>query len=182
MSVQKPNSFVTLGERITQVLAIQVNYLSTALIALLLLPALKPSPSNSEAPVMTFVTTFGVYPASPFMWPPKSGSYLKYLSNNKDGMMQANQYGRSKGLLLYFARELASRVSLAQGPPVTVNSADPGAAWTPLTSPNRNMFIPRLIMAMSAREVETGAKVLVNGVCATEQTHGKILLDYDLSP
>jgi NAD(P)-dependent dehydrogenase (short-subunit alcohol dehydrogenase family) len=131
---------------------------------------------------MTFVTTFGVYPASPFMAAPKGGSYLKYLSNNKDGMMQANQYGRSKGLLLYFARELASRVSLAQGIQVTVNSADPGAAWTPLTNPNRNMFIPRLIMTLSAREPESGAKVLVNGVCATEKTHGGILLDYDLWP
>jgi NAD(P)-dependent dehydrogenase (short-subunit alcohol dehydrogenase family) len=113
---------------------------------------------------------------------PKSGSYLKYLSNNKDGMFQANQYGRSKGLLLYFARELASRVSLAHGVRVTVNSADPGAAWTPLTNPNRSMFVPRLIMTLSARDPDTCAKVLVNGVCATEQTHGGILLDYDLLP
>jgi NAD(P)-dependent dehydrogenase (short-subunit alcohol dehydrogenase family) len=95
--------------------------------------------------------------------------------------MQANQYGRSKGLLLYFTRELASRVSKA-GLQVTVNSADPGAAWTPLTNPNRNMFIPRLIMAMSARDVSSGSKVMVNAVCSTEQSHGGILLDYDLWP
>jgi NAD(P)-dependent dehydrogenase (short-subunit alcohol dehydrogenase family) len=175
-------AFPPSNDRLTQVLAIQVNYISTALLALLLLPVLKSSPSNPEAPVMTFVTTFGLYPASPFMGAPKSGSYLKHLSNNSDGMMQANQYGRSKGLLLYFARELASRVSQAQSPRVTINSADPGAAWTPLTNPNRNMLIPRLIMTLSAREVESGAKVMVNGVCSTEQTHGGILLDYDLWP
>lgn len=116
------------------------------------------------------------------MGAPKNGSYLKHLSNNKDGMMQANQYGRSKGLLLYFTRELASRVSKAQGHSVIVNSADPGAAWTPLTNPNRNMFIPRLIMAMSARDVDSGAKVMVNAVSSGEQTHGGILLDYDLWP
>jgi NAD(P)-dependent dehydrogenase (short-subunit alcohol dehydrogenase family) len=155
--------------------------LSTALLALLLLPILKSSPSNPEAPVMTFVTTFGLYPASPFMWPPRSGSYLKYLSNNSDGMMQANQYGRSKGLLLYFTRELASRAQ-AQGLSVTVNSADPGAAWTPLTNPNRNMLVPRLIMAMSARDVDSGAKVMVNAVGSSEKSHGGILLDYDLWP
>lgn len=130
---------------------------------------------------MTFVTTFGVYPASPFMAAPKSGSYLKHLSNNKDAL-QPNQYGRSKSLLLYFARELASRVSVAQNPHVTVNSADPGSAWTPLTNPNQDKFIPRLIMNYSARDPETCAKVLVNGVSATEQTHGGILVDYDLSP
>jgi NAD(P)-dependent dehydrogenase (short-subunit alcohol dehydrogenase family) len=97
-------------------------------------------------------------------------------------MAQAHQYGRSKGLLLYFTRELASRISKAQGLPVTVNSADPGPAWTPLTNPNRNMFIPRLIMAMSARDADTGAKVMVNAVGSSEDSHGGILLDYDLWP
>jgi NAD(P)-dependent dehydrogenase (short-subunit alcohol dehydrogenase family) len=154
-----------------------VNYLSTALLALLLLPALKPAPSNPEPPVLTFVTTFGLYPASPFMWGPSSGSYLKHLSNNYD-MLQPNQYGRSKGLLLYFTRELAARV--AKGT-VTVNSADPGAAWTPLTNPNQKMLVPRLIMAMSARDVSSGSKVMVNAVGAGEETHGGILLDYDLT-
>jgi NAD(P)-dependent dehydrogenase (short-subunit alcohol dehydrogenase family) len=167
---------------LTQVLAIQVNYLSTALIAILLLPALKPSPSNLEAPVMTFVTTFGVYPASPFMALPKSGSYLKHLSADKGELRQPNQYGISKGLLLYFAREFASRVSAAQDLQVTINSADPGSAWTPLTNPNQGKLIPRLIMNFSARDPETCAKVLVNGVSATDQTHGGILVDYDLSP
>jgi NAD(P)-dependent dehydrogenase (short-subunit alcohol dehydrogenase family) len=115
------------------------------------------------------------------MWAPKSGSFLKHLSNNS-GMMQAHQYGRSKGLLLYFARELASRVSKAQGLRVTVNSADPGPAWTALTNPNRDMFIPWLIMALSARDADNGAKVMVNAISSSEQSHGGILLDYDLWP
>jgi NAD(P)-dependent dehydrogenase (short-subunit alcohol dehydrogenase family) len=96
--------------------------------------------------------------------------------------MQGHQYGRSKALLLYFARELASRVSASQYHHVTINSVDPGAAWTPLTSPNQSRLIPRLIMNLSARDVKTGAKVLVNGVSSTEQTHGRVLLDYDISP
>jgi NAD(P)-dependent dehydrogenase (short-subunit alcohol dehydrogenase family) len=115
------------------------------------------------------------------MGAPKKGSYLKHLSNNSDGLMQANQYGRSKGLLLYFTRELAARVK-REGLRVTVNSADPGAAWTPLTNPNRSMLIPRLIMAISARDADNGAKVMVNGACSGEETHGGILLDYDLWP
>lgn len=158
-----------------------MNYLSTALLALLLLPFLKPSPSNPSPPVLTFVTTFGVYPSSPFMGAPRTGSYLRYLSNNRDGMMQANQYGRSKGLLLYFARELASHVSAA-GLRVTVNSADPGSAWTPLTNPNQAKLIPKLIMDFSARDPGTCAITLVNGVSAGEETHGKILIDHDTSP
>ncbi|KAJ9293380.1 hypothetical protein DTO271G3_7876 [Paecilomyces variotii] len=165
--------------------SIQVNFLSTALLALLLLPLLKSSPSNPAPPVLTFTTTFGVYPSSLTMSVPKTGSYLEHLNNTKDGMIQAHQYGRSKALSLYFARELASRISRAQErgmQKVTVNSADPGSAWTPLTNPNQAKLIPRLIMDFSARDPMTCATALVNGVSATEDTHGKIVIDYDLSP
>jgi NAD(P)-dependent dehydrogenase (short-subunit alcohol dehydrogenase family) len=167
--------------------AVQVNFISTALLALLLLPVLKSSPTNPAPPVLSFVTTFGVYPASPTMSVPKHGSYLKHLSNNKDGMAQAHQYGRSKALLLYFARELATRVSAAEAKgngmqKLTINSADPGSAWTPLTNPNQAKLIPKLIMDFSARDPKTCATALVNGVSASEDTHGKIVIDYDLSP
>ena len=160
------------------VIAIQVNFLSNALLALLLLPLLKSSLTNPNPPVLTFVTTFGVYPASFTMSVPKTGSYLKRLSNNKDGMQQAHQYGRSKALLLYFARELAERVTAA-GRRVTINSADPGSAWTPLTNPNQAKLIPRLIMNFGARDPQICATALVNGVSSAADGHGKIMMDFD---
>ncbi|KAK3322626.1 hypothetical protein B0H66DRAFT_515237 [Apodospora peruviana] len=160
---------------------IQVNFLSTALIALLLLPLLKPSPGNPNPPVLTFVTSFGIYPAAPSMWSlPRDGSYLRSLDNTENGMKQAQQYGRSKGLLLYFTRELAKRVSVSGDMrKVTINSADPGSAWTPLTQPNGQMLIPRLIMNFSSRDPQFGAIALVNGASASEDAHGKILHDFD---
>ena len=157
--------------------ALQVNFVSTALVSLLLLPLLKASPSNPNPPVLTFVTTFGIYPASPTMSMPKQGSYLKLMSNNKDGMAQAHQYGRSKALLLYFARELAVRVS-ASGRKVTINSADPGSAWTGLTGPNQAKLIPRLIMNISARDPLICATALTNGVSVTAKGHGQIMQDF----
>lgn len=99
-------------------------------------------------------------------------------------MAQAHQYGRSKGLLLYFARELAARASAAQGkgmPKLTINSADPGSAWTPLTNPNQAKLIPRLIMDFSARDPLICATALVNGVSASEASHGHIIIDSDKS-
>ena len=164
--------------------AIQVNYLSSALIGLLLLPVLKSSPGNPSPPVLTFVTTFGIYPSSFTMGMPKAGSYLKKLSNNKDGMEQAHQYGRSKALLLYFTRELAARAAAegGKGGPlrkVTINSADPGSAWTPLTNPNQSKLIPRLIMNISARDPIICATALVNGASAGADSHGKIMQDFD---
>ncbi|KAH7245193.1 hypothetical protein BKA59DRAFT_555185 [Fusarium tricinctum] len=164
--------------------SMQVNFFSGALLSLLFLPLLKSSPSNPSPPVLTFVTTFGIYPSSFTMSMPKHGSYLKKLSNNKDGMEQAHQYGRSKALLLYFARELAARVTattaLEKLPrKVTINSADPGSAWTPLTNPNQDQLIPRLIMNFGAREPEICATALVNGVSVGEDAHGKIMQDFD---
>ncbi|KAM7198485.1 hypothetical protein V8F33_004991 [Rhypophila sp. PSN 637] len=158
--------------------SIQVNFLSTALISLLLLPLLKSSPSNPNPPCLTFVTSFGLYPAAPTMGVPKTGSYLKKMSNNKDGLAQGHQYGRSKGLLLYFARELAARVTAA-GKNVTINSADPGSSWTPLTNAGKEMLIPRLLTNFSARDPQFGAAVLVNGASAGKEGHGQIMQDYD---
>ncbi|KAM0546492.1 hypothetical protein ACHAPJ_010852 [Fusarium lateritium] len=164
--------------------SIQVNFLSGALLSLLFLPLLKSSPANPSPPVLTFVTTFGIYPSSFTMGLPKSGSYLKKLSNNKEGMEQAHQYGRSKALLLYFARELATRVAAIAAQEkaprkITINSADPGSAWTPLTNPNQAKLIPRLIMNFGARDPEICATALVNGVSASEDAHGKIMQDFE---
>ncbi|CAK7230687.1 hypothetical protein SBRCBS47491_007670 [Sporothrix bragantina] len=169
--------------------SVQVNFLSTALIALLLLPKLKASPGNPEPPVLTFVTSFGIYPSSPTMGLPssKDASYIRRLSTNRDGMEQAHQYGRSKGLLLYFARELAARTARAAQDgrldrPVTITSADPGSAWTPLTNPNQGKLIPRLIMNISARDPIYGAAALVNGASAPASANGQIMHDFDTAP
>ncbi|CAK7217925.1 hypothetical protein SCUCBS95973_003313 [Sporothrix curviconia] len=161
--------------------SVQVNFLSTALVALLLLPRLKASPGNPEPPVLTFVTSFGIYPSSFTMGlPPPSStkSYLRKMSTNRDGLEQGHQYGRSKGLLLYFARELAARTARLDRP-VTITSADPGSAWTPLTNPNQSKLIPRLIMNISARDPIYGAAALVNGASAPASANGQILHDFD---
>ncbi|KAK6354015.1 hypothetical protein TWF730_008435 [Orbilia blumenaviensis] len=164
---------------------IHVNYIANAVLGLLLLPVLKSSPGNPNPPVLTFVTTFGIYPSSFTMGVPKTGSYLKKMSTNKDGLEQGHQYGRSKALLLYFARELAARASAAEAkgmPKVTINSADPGSAWTGLTNPNKEKLIPRLIMNLGARDPQICATALVNGASSAADSHGKIMMDFTTAP
>ncbi|KAK6511661.1 hypothetical protein TWF481_000570 [Arthrobotrys musiformis] len=165
---------------------IHVNFIANALLGLLLLPVLKSSPGNPNPPVLTFVTTFGIYPSSFTMGVPKTGSYLKKLSNNKDGLEQGHQYGRSKALLLYFARELAARASSAAKTKgmrkVTINSADPGSAWTGLTGPSKERLIPRLIMNLGTRDPQICATALVNGASSAEDAHGKIMMDFTTAP
>ncbi|KAK5690307.1 hypothetical protein LTR17_025984 [Elasticomyces elasticus] len=166
----------------------QVNYLSTALLALLILPALKSSPSNPNPPVLTFTTSFGIYPASPTMAAPsRRGSYLKYLTRVDRlslAQMQPHMYGKSKICLLYFARELAARIAAAQQtndkndvPAVTVTSGDPGPAWTGLTQKNRDMLVPRLIQNYGSRDPHYGAVALVNSASVSAKHHGRIITD-----
>lgn len=72
-------------------------------------------------------------------------------------------------------------MSAAQGKglgKVTVNSADPGSAWTPLTNPNQAKLIPRLIMNFGARDPQICATALVNGVSAPTEGHGRIMQDF----
>ena len=98
-------------------------------------------------------------------------------------MAQKHQYGRSKALLLYFARSLAFRLSNTSTlPRVTITSADPGTAWTGLTQPNKAEFITRVITDFGARPAEFGAAALVNGVSADATKHGQILHDFDSVP
>ncbi|KAK6426329.1 hypothetical protein LTR95_016145 [Oleoguttula sp. CCFEE 5521] len=168
--------------------SMQINYLSTALVALLILPALKSSPSNPNPPVLTLTTSFGIYPASPTMSnTSRSGSYLKHITR-KDrfsiAQMQEHMYGKSKICLLYFARELAARITAAQQangktdlPVVTITSGDPGPAWTALTQPNQEKLVPRLIQNYGSRDPQYGATSLVNSVSVGAKYHGSILTD-----
>ncbi|KAK6540760.1 hypothetical protein TWF694_008151 [Orbilia ellipsospora] len=166
--------------------SVHVNFIANALLALLFLPYLKSSPGNPNPPVLTFVTTFGIYPSSFTMGVPKTGSYLKKMSTNKDGLEQGHQYGRSKALLLYFTRELAERVTAAAKAKgitkVTINSGDPGSAWTGLTNPNKEKLIPRLIMNLGARDPQIGAIALVNAASAADSGHGQIMMDFTTAP
>ncbi|OQO05735.1 hypothetical protein B0A48_09829 [Cryoendolithus antarcticus] len=168
--------------------SMQVNYLSSALLALFILPVLKSSASNPNPPVLTMTTSFGIYPASPTMSnTSRPGSYLKHITR-KDrfslAQMQEHMYGKSKICLLYFARELAARVTAAQQangkmelPVVTITSGDPGPAWTGLTQPNQEKLVPRLIQNYGSRDPQYGATSLVNSVSVGAEHHGNILTD-----
>jgi NAD(P)-dependent dehydrogenase (short-subunit alcohol dehydrogenase family) len=154
-----------------------VNYLATVLLALLLIPALKASPSNPHTPVMSFVASWSIFPAHFTMKPPKTDSYLKHLCANKGGVQQQGQYGRSKLLCLYFLRELASRIPSSK---LIINSFDPGTAWTQLTAYNKHSAIQRFFMRISQRPIETCSKTLVNAVQQDDKTHGRLMVDYDV--
>jgi NAD(P)-dependent dehydrogenase (short-subunit alcohol dehydrogenase family) len=148
------------------------------LLALLLLPTMRASPSNPTRPIITLVASWSVYPAHLTMKAPKSAigtsSYLKYMSSNKSGNGQQQQYGRSKLLCMYFMRELAARVPASR---VILNSQDPGSAWTGITNSNKEALVQRFFMRIT---IEICARTLVNAVSRTDETHGQLMVDYDV--
>jgi NAD(P)-dependent dehydrogenase (short-subunit alcohol dehydrogenase family) len=155
------------------------------LLALLLIPIMKSSPTNPSPPIITVLTGWSVYPSHLTMKPPKStavapiadAAYLKFMSANKEGNGQQLQYGRSKLLCMYFMRELAARVPASK---VILNTQDPGTAWTGVTKPNKDELFMKVIMKISVRPVEVCARTLVHAAAVGEETHGKLMLDYDI--
>ena len=151
------------------------------LLALLLIPTMKSSPSNPSPPLMTLIASWSIFPAHLTMKPPKSAtgdaSYLKFLCANKDGNGQQQQYGRSKLLCMHFMRELAAHVPASK---IILNSQDPGSAWTRITNSNKDAMVMRFFMRISSRPIEVCARMLVHAVAETEETHGKLMVDCDV--
>ncbi len=180
---------------LTNLPAIQINYLATMLFALLLIPAMKSSLSNPNAPVMSLVSSWSIYPAHLTMKSPNGAAkskvaaasanadaaadapFLRFLCANKDGNGQQQQYGRSKLLCVTFMKELAARVPASK---VILNCQDPGTAWTAITEINRQALAQRFFMKITARPVDVCARTLVHAVLQTEETHGKLMVDYDV--
>ncbi|ETS81723.1 hypothetical protein PFICI_06725 [Pestalotiopsis fici W106-1] len=100
---------------------LQVNYLGTALLALLLLPTMRPTASSPEPGRLSIVNSEAALPVD--LDDPDQGGLLDSLDRpeNYDGF---SQYSKSKLLVMMFIAKLAEVVSPDE---VIVNCTDPGA-------------------------------------------------------
>ncbi|KAK8856088.1 Short-chain dehydrogenase/reductase tropG [Apiospora arundinis] len=128
--------FARVGEGRGRETMLQVNYLATALLAILLLPIMKPSPSPSaqsksasEPGRLTLVGSDSALTAT-LTDPGKDVGILDYLDRDRpegarfDGFAQ---YGDSKLLLTMFVAKLAAEFVSADD--VVVNVTNPGPTW-----------------------------------------------------
>ncbi|TGJ82166.1 hypothetical protein E0Z10_g6612 [Xylaria hypoxylon] len=157
---------------------LQVNYLSTALLALLLLPILKEKGGDTRPPVLTVVGSDRAYEVNI----EKKGAVLHQL-DRPEHFTQFEWYGKSKLLLTLFVSKLAELVDVDD---VLVNMANPGmtkgtdffrgvpAIFTPIIS------FGQFILARSA---EVAASIYVDAVSARgEESHGSFLSDWTIKP
>jgi NAD(P)-dependent dehydrogenase (short-subunit alcohol dehydrogenase family) len=149
---------------------IQVNYLATVLLSLLLLPKLRPTISSSEPGRLSIVnsgTSLGLSLENP-----KDGRLLDSLDRPEkfDGF---NQYGLSKLLVMMFVAKLAQTINPKE---VIVNCTDPGATKGTAFFRDVNWIMSialRAFMGLIGRRIPDAARIyLHSSLVLGEESHG----------
>jgi len=134
-------------------MCLQVNTLGNALLSLLLLPTLSRSSSSSNSPARLAFSTSETYAWSDL----KSGVHPDLFTHQSDPdrYKGCNGYHLSKLLLMFWSRELSSRVDPSK---VIVGDTTPGLCETPIFgAPARNAWIGNCMMKLASHSAEDGA-------------------------
>ncbi|KAI9154969.1 Short chain dehydrogenase virL [Paramyrothecium foliicola] len=159
---------------------LQVNYLSTALLALLLVPVLKgkKAQGKSRPPVLSLIGSDLVYDASL----DGEGPVLSQLDRSA-GFDAFAWYSKSKLLQLMFASKLAEHVSPDD---VLINVANPG--MTRDTSFFRESSAIQVVLMgiaqrLFARSVDVAATIYLDATLVQDKrSHGSFLSDWAIKP
>lgn len=152
-------------------MTMQVNYLSTALLAILLIPTMKSTASSPEPGRLSIVNSEAALPVKLEM--PDTGSLLDLLDQPRgyDGL---SQYSKSKLLVMMFVARLAETISAND---VVINCTDPGA--TKGTDFFREMDswamkqVLAIIQGIIGRATADGARVYVHSALVLgKESHG----------
>ena len=159
-------------------MALQVNVLSTALMAILLLPIMRRTAVTSkEVPHLTFVNSFG-HTEVQRKWyssAPSDGDLLAF-ANNPDLFEYHKQYVVVKVLGMAVMQHVALSTLSSDGKPqVIVNACCPFFCRTNL---GRNFSSPMKLLGgimqfFTARTAEEGSRTLVSATVLGSESHGK---------
>ncbi|MCJ1388788.1 hypothetical protein MMC18_001638 [Xylographa bjoerkii] len=153
---------------------LQVNMLSTVLLALLLLPKLKASGTEAE-PAHLAITSSSLHRSVRREEVDVQGSLLDHL-NAKEGFNQSRQYNTSKLLVEYAVQKMGAMVLEEDGTTtVLVNSLCPGLCASDLARGFDAWYevVAKMIgYALLARTAEQGARTLVSGTTQGLEGHG----------
>jgi NAD(P)-dependent dehydrogenase (short-subunit alcohol dehydrogenase family) len=149
---------------------IQINAISTTLLALLLLPKIRASKSiTSSTPILEFVSS-SMYKTSTI--PPAFQSTPLASYSKLENFAGQDQYAISKFLLQCSIKSISQLVSPEE---VIVTSVCPGACKSDLARSFTNPILRialRIMHALFFRTTEEGARTLVSGITQGEKSHG----------
>ncbi|KAJ0125107.1 short-chain dehydrogenase reductase family protein [Diaporthe amygdali] len=169
---------------------IQVNTLSTTLLALLLIPWMKQQRGQRSAPAHAVFVSSGLHMSVDIKtwakYTKEEGGVLAHYSKeeNFEAGLTSPMYNYSKLMLMYALEEVTKMASDKNGEPqVIVTSVCPGAVKTELSrSMQENSVLARIVaplyMAMIAKSPDYGARIYLAGALAGPAEHGKFLRDY----
>ncbi|KAI3342301.1 short-chain dehydrogenase/reductase [Ustulina deusta] len=155
-------------------MAVQVNVLSTALMAALLLPILRSTATQGSTPHLTFVNSNG-HDMAKHEWLGPDGSLLQ-ASNKEEGWTAENSYSMVKLEAMAVMQHIAKITAGSAGSPeIIVNAVCPGLCKTEL---GRNFgvvqrTIGNLVLSFIARTAEQGSRTLVSGTALGPESHGR---------
>ncbi|KAI1102703.1 NAD(P)-binding protein [Jackrogersella minutella] len=161
----------------------QVNYLSTCLLAILLLPVLKSKRSplpGTQPPHLSIVTSDTAYWAPPF----KAGPILPQFDVPEE-FEPMKTYPRSKLLQHIFVSKLAEYVNADD---VIINTSNPGLCKGTEFGSNATMStigyaIFWVFQTVNARTVEAGTSAILDAVVAKgKESHGSYVSDWTIQP
>lgn len=161
---------------------VQVNTLSTVLLALLILPKLKASSVGGvgdQVPRLEFVASRAHQYVKEGEWWQSEPNFLAALNNPEAFGSSSNRYGISKLFLIYCVREIAAITAIDSNgkPSVIVNYTCPGACKSDLAREWRISWIKslflRLLQEIICKTTEEGSRTLVFATCLGMESHGK---------
>ncbi|KAI5922020.1 putative short-chain dehydrogenase [Camillea tinctor] len=163
---------------------ITVNFISTFLLAALIIPKLKESASRYNIRPIFTITGSGAHLHTQF--PQKTAPDGELLATiNDKATAEAHwdeQYPVSKLLVVFGVRAIAERHPISDPSfPITFNIANPGLCHSELSRehPTFAFWLFRLLLA---RSTEVGSRTLVHAASAGPETHGQYLGDCTIHP
>jgi NAD(P)-dependent dehydrogenase (short-subunit alcohol dehydrogenase family) len=160
---------------------LQVDYLSTALLAILLLPILQAKRklnSKAKPPVLSIVTSDTAHSARLAT----VGPVLQQLDTPK-GFSAMPWYSKSKLLLTMFTAKLAEFIDSHD---VLINLVNPSMTKGTAFGSNAPAILRKifqLIQALLARSISVGATTYVDAVVAHgEESHGSFISEWTIKP
>ena len=158
-------------------MSLQVNVLSTALLAILLLPTLrKTARTTSSLPHLEITGSVAFMDLKPELLKSDPGEPLLDRLNQEASFNMVTQYAISKLLVMYIEQGLAEKVRSPDGKlEVAVVVSCPGLCKSDLGRkfPWFIKLPTYLFQTIFARTSEAGSRTLVSGACVGSEGHGK---------
>lgn len=160
---------------------LQVNYLSIALLSILLLPHLLRSATCDDPSRLVLVSSLGHYLVEPMLTDSQNWHHiLGAISAEKFGVSGASRYNLSKMLQVAFVRELGAR--LPSPTPLVITAVNPGLCHSSLQRELEKYCLLRMVLVfvkwlLRARTSEMGSRNLVYPALATnaQDLHGRYM-------